>query len=132
VKRGESIKTIARKLGVSRTDLAEANGMSVKARVRTGQQLIIPRAPAALLAARTDRPAPVTLAVSRSVTGATETPDARPASSRVIHRVKRGDTLFGIARLYDTTVEKIKTWNRLQGNRITAGDRLTIFATKTR
>jgi LysM repeat protein len=50
----------------------------------------------------------------------------------VIHRVKRGDTLFGIARLYDTTVEKIKTWNRLQGNRITAGDRLTIFATKTR
>jgi membrane-bound lytic murein transglycosylase D len=132
VKRGESIKTIARKLGVSRTDLAEANGLSLKSRVRTGQQLIIPRAPAALMAARTDRQPPASLAVSRSLTGATQTPDARPASSRVIHRVKRGDTLFGIARLYDTTVEKIKTWNRLRSNRISAGDRLTIFATNVR
>jgi membrane-bound lytic murein transglycosylase D len=132
VKRGESIKSIARKLGVSRTDLAEANGLSVKARVRTGQQLIIPRAPATLLAARTDRQPPASLAVSRSIAGTADAPDARPASSRVIHRVRRGDTLFGIARLYDTTVEKIKTWNRLRSNRISAGDRLTIFATKTR
>jgi membrane-bound lytic murein transglycosylase D len=132
VKRGESIKTIARKLGVSRTDLAEANGLSVKARVRTGQQLIIPRAPAALLAARADRQPPASLAVSRSIAGTAATPDARPASGRVIHRVKRGDTLFGIARLYDTTVEKIKTWNRLRNSRITPGDRLTIFATKAR
>jgi len=132
VKRVESIKTIARKLGVSRTDLAEANGLSLKSPVRTGQQLIIPRAPAALMAARTDRQPPASLAVSRSLTGTTETPDARPASSRVVHRVKRGDTLFGIARLYDTTVEKIKTWNRLRSNRISAGDRLTIFATKAR
>jgi membrane-bound lytic murein transglycosylase D len=131
VKRGESIKTIARKLGVSRTDLAEANGLSLKSRVRTGQQLIIPRAPAALMAARTDRHPPASLA-SRSLAGANETPDARPASSRVIYRVRRGDTLFGIARLHDTTVDKIKTWNRLRSNRISAGDRLTIFATKAR
>ncbi len=132
VKRGESIKTIARKLGVSRTDLAEANGLSVKAKVRTGQRLIIPRAPATLLAARTDRQPPASLTVSRSVADAANTPDARPASGRVVYRVKRGDTLFGIARLHDTTVEKIKTWNRLRGNRITAGDRLTIFATNAR
>jgi membrane-bound lytic murein transglycosylase D len=132
VKRGESIRTIARKLGVSRTDLAEANGLPVKARVRTGQQLIIPRAPAVLLAARTDRPAPASLAVSRSLTGVAEIPDARSASGRVIYRVKRGDTLLAIARLYDTTVEKIKTWNRLQSNRIAVGDRLTIFATTVR
>jgi LysM repeat protein len=84
------------------------------------------------MAARTDRQPPASLAVSRSLTGAAQTPDARPASSRVIHRVKRGDTLFGIARLYDTTVEKIKTWNRLRSNRISAGDRLTIFATNAR
>ncbi len=132
VKRGESIKTIARKLGVSRTDLAEANGLSVKARVRTGQRLIIPRAPAVLLAARTDRQPPASLAVSRSVADAAQTPDARPASQRVVYRVKRGDTLSGIARLHDTTIEKIKKWNRLRSNRITPGDRLTIFATKAR
>jgi LysM repeat protein len=46
--------------------------------------------------------------------------------------VKRGDTLSGIARLHETTIEKIKRWNRLRSNRITPGDRLTIFATKAR
>ena len=42
------------------------------------------------------------------------------------YRVKRGDTLFGIARLFDTTVDKIKSLNRLNSNRITPGTRLEI------
>jgi LysM repeat protein len=46
----------------------------------------------------------------------------------VTHRVKRGDTLFGIAQLYDTTVAKIKSLNRLQSNRITPGTRLKIVS----
>jgi membrane-bound lytic murein transglycosylase D len=130
VKRGESLATISRKLKVSRTDLAEANGLSTRSRVRPGQQLVIPRAPAVLLAARADRPAPAELAVSRSLGGAAEAPGT-PAPSKLVYRVKRGDTLFAIAELFNTTVEKIKTWNRLRGNRIAPGDRLTIFATRT-
>jgi LysM repeat protein len=47
---------------------------------------------------------------------------------RIVHRVKRGDTLFGIAQLYDTTVAKIKSLNRLQSNRITPGTRLKIVS----
>lgn len=134
VRPGDTLRTIARQLKVSRTDLAEANGLSINGRVRAGQRLIIPRAPAVLLAARTERPAPVALAVSRSLAGAAEAPDGKPSDegARLVYRVKRGDTLFSIARLFDTTVEKIKAWNRLRGNRIAAGDRLTIFATRVR
>jgi LysM repeat protein len=44
-----------------------------------------------------------------------------------VHRVKRGDTLFSIARLYRTTVAAIKDWNRLRSNLILVGQRLTIF-----
>jgi membrane-bound lytic murein transglycosylase D len=133
VKRGESLQSIARKLKVSRTDLAEANGLRVKSKVRAGQRLIIPRAPAVLLAARTERPAPSALVASKSLTGAASTPEggATSESSRTVYRVKRGDTLYSIAELFDTTVEKIKSWNRLRSSRITAGDRLTIFATRT-
>src|SRR4029453_2704713 len=65
VRKGETITTIARKLKVSRTDLAEANYLTTKARLDTGQELIIPRAPTTILAARTETPAPV--AESRSV-----------------------------------------------------------------
>ena len=42
--------------------------------------------------------------------------------------MKRGDTLFSIAQLFDTTVAKIKSWNRLSSNRIAPGARLKILA----
>jgi LysM repeat protein len=53
-------------------------------------------------------------------------PRVNPPASRV-HRVKRGDTLFSIARLYRTTVAAIKDWNRLRSDSIQVGQRLTIF-----
>ena len=52
--------------------------------------------------------------------------------AHVTYKVKRGDTLFSIAELFDTTVAKIKSWNRLTSNRISAGAKLTILATRVR
>jgi membrane-bound lytic murein transglycosylase D len=127
VKKGETLATIAKKLKVNRTDLAEANYLSTRAKVATGQRLIIPRAPA-LLAARTDNPAPDTESRQVDVTLASTAPEAaEPAQASLIYRVKRGDTLFSIAKLYRTTVASLKTWNRLRSNSIQVGQRLTIF-----
>lgn len=126
VKGRESLATIARKLQVSRTDLAEANTLSIKSSVRPGQELIIPRAPATLLAGRTERPAPAEVA-SRPLTGTATMADATPRGrSPIVYRVKRGDTLFSIAQLFDTTVARIKSLNRLRGNAVVAGTRLKI------
>jgi membrane-bound lytic murein transglycosylase D len=125
VKSGETLTTIARKLGVSRTDLAEANSLTSKSRVRGGQELIIPRAPATLLASRTERSAPAVLA-ARPVSGTATIPDAPAHTRTIVYRVKRGDTLFSIAELFDTTVAKLKSWNRLQSNALIAGTRLRI------
>jgi membrane-bound lytic murein transglycosylase D len=123
VRGGESLTTIARKLGVSRTDLAEANSLSIKSHVHSGQELIIPRAPATLLASRTERTAPPVVA-SRPVSGTATMPDA-PAHT-IVYKVKRGDTLFSIAELFDTTVAKLKSWNKLNGNALAVGTRLKI------
>ena len=51
---------------------------------------------------------------------------------RIVHRVKRGDTLSSTARLYNTTVASLKSWNTrvINGNQIRVGDRLTIFASR--
>ncbi len=126
VKGRESLATIARTLKVSRTDLAEANNLSIKSRVRLGQELIIPRAPATLLAGRTERTAPAVVA-SRALTGTAAVADAAPrAQSPIVYRVKRGDTLSSIARLFDTTVARIKNVNRMRGNAVVAGTRLKI------
>jgi membrane-bound lytic murein transglycosylase D len=135
VKRGDSLSSIARRYGVSRTELASANDMSASARLSIGQKLVIPRESTVLLAARADRPAPP--ASSRAAAESKPEP-ARPAAvtaanasapgvSKTIYKVKSGDTLFSIARLYNTTVQALKSWNRLRSNLIRAGDRLTVF-----
>lgn len=134
VKKGETLLSIAKKLKVSRTDLAEANYLSPRAMLRAGQRLVIPRAPALLVATRPEAPSPVVVeastepaAVVAVSTPATEGP--RPQPVPVTYRVKRGDTLSSIARLYRTTVVALKTWNRLRSNSIQVGQRLTIFTT---
>lgn len=139
VKRGDTIATVARRNGVKQADLASANGLSLRARLAKGQSLVIPGAPATLLATRTSRSAP---AVAATVDGPAATepavditasakPDAVPASTApIVYRVKRGDTLSSIARLFNTSVAKIKSWNRLRGNLITAGDRLKILKSR--
>lgn len=134
VKKGETISTIAKKLKVSRTDLAEANYLSTKAKLTAGEQLIIPRAPTTMLAARTDPPAPVAESRSADTAVATKVPpptvenaEAATGVTRVTHHVKRGETLFSIAKLHRTTVAAVKQWNRISGSAIKAGQRLTIL-----
>ena len=51
--------------------------------------------------------------------------------AKVTHRVKRGETLLSIARLYRTTVDSLKKWNRIRGSQIQAGQRLTILRPTT-
>ena len=129
VKRGDTLPLIARKLHVSKADLADANYLPAAGRVTAGQKLMVPHEATVLMAARTDRPVPATEARS-TVAHAGQL--ARPAgmSSRVraSYAVKRGDTLVSIARLYKTTTASIKTWNpRLPSDRLNAGQRLTVY-----
>ena len=133
VKRGENLTTIARKLKVRRSDLAEANYLSIRSTVRPGTKLIVPRAPTTLLAARTDRPVPH--AESRPIVPAGEAlanaPEASPSGdTMLVYEVKPGDTLASIARLFRTTVASLRLSNGIKGSTIRPGDRLTIPGTR--
>lgn len=140
VKKGETIATIARKLKVTRADLAEANYLSTRARLQAGQQLIVPRAPSlatVLAATRPDRTdAPVQAALTEpgqpDVVLARNVLSAAPAAdAKLVHRVKRGETLSSIARRYGTTVTALKEWNRITGSAIRIGQRLTVITPRT-
>jgi membrane-bound lytic murein transglycosylase D len=50
------------------------------------------------------------------------------SGSRVRYRVKRGDTLSGIAKKYSTNVSSIKNWNSLRSSRIRSGQVLTLYS----
>jgi len=129
VKRGDTLPLIARKLHVNKADLAEANYLPAAARVSVGQKLMVPNEATVLMAAQTDGSAPATEA--RSTVGeAGQLAQAAATSNRVkaSYAVKTGDTLVSIARLYQTTVASIKSWNpRLASDRLAAGQRLTVY-----
>jgi peptidoglycan lytic transglycosylase D len=129
VKRGDTLPGIARKLHVSKDDLAEANYLPVTTRVAAGQKLMVPHEGTFLMAARTDRQVPA--AESRTtVAESGQLAQSADTSNRVktLYSVKTGDTLASIARLFQTTVASIRTWNpRLPGDRVTAGQRLTVY-----
>jgi membrane-bound lytic murein transglycosylase D len=117
VKRGDTIATLAKRFAVKRADLAEANQLSLKARLRPGQELLIPRAPSTVVAANT-RPSTAEPTSARSTTGGT--------ASRASYRVRRGDTLYSIARQHGVSIDDLKSWNSLRSSRLSVGDTLTV------
>ena len=121
VKRGDTVASLARKFGVGRADLAEANAISAKSRLRPGEELLIPRAPTPLLSQR-----PSEARVARAAANASST----AASKRVTYKVRRGDTLSAIARQFHVSLDDLKSWNRLRGSRLNPGDVLTVRATQ--
>lgn len=57
---------------------------------------------------------------------ALERDDPYALTARVTYTVAPGDTLGGIARKYDVKISDIRKWNRLKGDHIAIGQRLTI------
>ena len=135
VKRGETLTTIARKLRVNRTDLAEANYLRTNSRVATGTRLVIPRMPSAALLARAattdvEKAAESIVADVLENTAAVEPLVENKAAVRT-YRVRSGDTLYAIARRFGTTVNQLKTWNKLRTSTLRVGTRLLIQSPRT-
>jgi len=108
IKAGDTFETIANKYGVTVRELVSANPQLLK----SGDSLVIPVA----VAIPTDSGT-----TSGSSTSGTSAPPQRT------HTVKSGDTLYGIAIKYGTTVAAIATLNNISNpNNISVGKVLII------
>ena len=102
VRNGDSLWTISRRHGMTVSQLARLNGISTSAVLQPGQRL----------------------QVSGRVGGEST---SVAAAGKVDYRVKRGDTLSGIARRFAVTVRQLQVWNNMGGSTtLRAGQRLTI------
>jgi peptidoglycan lytic transglycosylase D len=108
VQTGDTLGSIAVKFGVSSDDLCRWNNLAPDATLRPGDRVMVGEG----------------AAPSGGQVGA---PAGKTGKVGLIkHRVKPGETLHHIARLYDVTVSQVRSWNRITGNTIYAGQILTI------
>ena len=125
VKRGDTLSSIAYRVGVSAADLQSANGITNPRRLQIGQKLSIPMYPHAQRLSATTQARPVL-----QTKNINQRPD--PKNYRQINvTVRTGDTLWDIAKRKGITVSHLRAWNNLDTNRpIHPGDRLTLWVPK--
>ena len=113
VTKGQTAGGIARTHGVSLTALYEANPRIRARSLKIGQRLVIPVGGA------------MSTVVARSV--------SEPAARSVaFHRVRRGETVSGIAKRYGVSQAEMRRWNGLNASsRINAGQRLRVSESVT-
>ncbi len=112
VARGETMGGIARRYRVSQSMLAAANPKVKPSRLRVGQMLIVPTG-GGISTSMARRMAAPTAPAGTSTSG--------------YHRVRRGETLSGIADEYGVSQRDLRRWNALGGDgHIQAGQRLRV------
>lgn len=72
----------------------------------------------------------VASAADTRAASSSSTSTAKPAGNRRTHRVRKGETLSGIAKRYGVGLSQLRTWNNVRGSRIRVGQRLKIYGGK--
>jgi membrane-bound lytic murein transglycosylase D len=99
VEAGETLTALAKKYRVTAAAIADANNLERNAALDAGEKLIIPATP----------------------------PQSETKRRLVSYRVRRGDTLGGIADRFSVDAEDIRKWNRLKSNHVGRGMVLRIY-----
>src|SRR5579872_1944985 len=99
VESGETLGSIAKKYKVTPAAIAEANSLERGAGLDPGEKLIIPATQA----------------------------QAETKRRLVSYRVRKGDTLLGIADQFSVDSDDVKKWNRLKTNHVARGMVLRIY-----
>ena len=98
VQKGDSLWSISSKLGISVSDIKKSNNLSSN-NLSIGQVLIIP---------------------------SKKSDDEESNADENVYVVKKGDSLWLIAKNYNTSVDEIKRLNNLSSNTLSIGQRLKI------
>lgn len=114
VTRGQTLSHIASRYGTSVAALRAANNNVNPRRLRIGQRLVVPS------------PARVASRSSSTPTAAAGEPTGTERPGPVTVVVRRGDTLWAIARRYRVSTEQLMAWNNLTSTVIKPGDRIQI------
>jgi LysM repeat protein len=107
VRRGETLSRIAKRYGVTTGELARANRLSTKAKLRAGRVLRLPDGAEEPIAAAKPKS-------SKSKKGSSrKTAPAAPDGEYKYHVVRQGDSLWSISQQYGMTMAQLHEINDL-------------------
>jgi LysM repeat protein len=121
VQAGDTLSSIARRFGTTVGAIQLANGIVDANRIRVGTSLTVPGSPATAPATPAPAPAVTPTPAPASATGA---PAGRTVS--VSYVVRNGDSLSSIAQRFGVRLSALRTANRLTGDQLSPGQRLSI------
>ncbi|EKE45092.1 LysM domain/M23/M37 peptidase [Oceaniovalibus guishaninsula JLT2003] len=122
--RGDTVATIAGRVGLPADEIARYNGLPATVALRQGEVVALPRRVTEPSSATGTVMAGPTRSAQTITSTPLETPAAQPVPQRtaaapqtgaepVRHKVGRGETAFTIARLYDVPAQALAEWNGL-------------------
>ena len=104
--RGETPRSIARRLGIDATALARHNALDGDIVLQGGETLVLPRG-------ATPATGPDAAAPGDSITETRLEDTPATGAEPLRHTVQRGETAFSIARLYNVSARSLAEWNGL-------------------
>ena len=115
-KEGDTLSQTAERFNIKLDKLRAINGLKPHFPIRVGQAILVPWT-------NTHEASNLSQTWSR--------PEFSQASSlygkEFVYRIKRGDTLSGIAKRYGVSIKALKKWNGLKNSTIRVGKKLIIY-----
>ena len=125
---GDSVASMARRVGLSASQLAATNGLPESYSPRTGEVFVLPQnVGGSLVSSPSGWSADIAETAIENATPSNQTPEVGSPTEPLRHRVESGETAFEIARQYNVSVTALASWNGLGPNLgIRAGQQLII------
>jgi membrane-bound lytic murein transglycosylase D len=128
VKQGETLYSLAQRYHLSVNELRELNNMGSDDVLQYNQRILVSKNAQKVVASGQSGNSSVSdssVTPSRPVAARSEV--VAPLSSSVkTHVVERGQTLYSISKLYNSSVEQLREWNNLSDNTISLGQTLRV------
>ncbi|MFP7672735.1 peptidoglycan DD-metalloendopeptidase family protein [Marivita sp. S0852] len=127
--RGDTLATLANRVGLPAAELARFNGVQTGDSLRAGEIIALPRrvaepspATGAVATGPIRPPSEVDIttlasdAIDRSEPTPSQRSEPQTGAEPVRHQVKRGETAFTISRLYNVSARSLAEWNGLDSD----------------
>ena len=113
VRKGETVASVAAQYGVPASLVYDANPGLRGGRLPAGREVVVPTGGAA------------SIAIAREVARSAPADDDRGGRVRY-HKVRKGETLSGIAKRYGVSTSRLKQWNHLSSSTVRTGQKLRV------